>query len=296
MGPRLKRALIIARTLCVTCAVVALVACSAVRLAYNQAPGLAYWWVDGYADLNDPQSVQLRRDIDTFFAWHRVNELPFYVTRLQQWQRLVASDSTPELVCMQFEHLRAAYLRMVDRGLEPMARLALTTTPAQLQHMQRQFAKGNKKFETDFVRVNAEERVETLLERATDRYETVYGDLTTAQIQLLRERIRLSPFDAQRIHTERLRRQSDLLKTLRDLQAERGTTTAAAGTALRAWHDRVMQSPVPGAAAYNEALVRNGCEQWSAVHNTTTPEQRTHAVRVLKDYETDLRALVTEPH
>ena len=272
-----------------------LVACSAVRLAYNQAPGLAYWWIDGYADLNDAQSVQLRRDIDAFFDWHRSSELPAYIQRLQQWQRLAAADSHAELVCSQFEHLRAAYLRSLDRSLVPMARLARTLSPAQLAHMQRHYAKGNQQFEEDYVRVSTEERVDTLLERASDRYETIYGDLNRAQVQLLRERIRVSPFDGQRVHSERLRRQTDLLKTVRDLQSDRNASLNVAEAALRGWHDRVMQSPVSGFAAYSDALVRNGCEQFAALHNTTTPEQRAHAVRVLKDYETDLRALLAEP-
>lgn len=286
---------IIARGLFLAALALVLVACSTIRLAYNQAPSLAYWWIDGYADLNEVQTTQMRRDIDGFFAWHRSNELPGYITRLQQWQQLAQADSQTDQVCTQFEALRGAYLRLIDRSLEPMARLALTLTPVQLQHLQRKYAKNNLEFEKNYIRVSDEERLDNLMERALDRYETLYGTLTGAQLKLLRERIRQSPFDAQRINTERLRRQTDLFKTLRELQAERGATPASASVALRRWHDRVMQSPIPGFASYSDALVRNGCEQFAAVHNTTSPEQRAHAVRVLKDYETDLRALAA-PH
>ena len=292
--PATNKARIIARGLLLTALALVLAACSAVRLAYNQAPSLGYWWIDGYADLNDAQTTVMRRDIDSFFAWHRSSELPSYISRLQQWQQLAAADSTPDQTCAQFTQVQTAYLRMIDRALEPMARLATTLTPAQLQHMQRHYAKGNKEFEGNYVRVSAEERLENLLERATDRYETLYGDLSDAQLKLLRERIRQSPFDGPRVHAERLRRQSDLLKTLRELQAERSATPTAAVAALRGWHDRVMQSPTPGFPAYGDALVRSGCEQFAALHNTTTAEQRAHAVRVLKDYETDLRALVAQ--
>jgi Family of unknown function (DUF6279) len=286
---------IIARRLLLGTLALALVACSAVRLAYNQAPSLAYWWIDGYADLNEVQTVQMRRDIDGFFAWHRSSELPGYIARLQQWQRLAQTDSQADQVCTQFDAVRSGYLRMIERGLEPMARVALTLTPDQLQHLQRKHTKNNLEFEKNYIRVSDEERLDNLMERALGRYETVYGGLTDPQLKLLRERIRQSPFDAQRVNTERLRRQADLLKTLRDLQAERGANTASAVVALRRWHDRVMQSPTPGFAAYSDSLVRSGCEQFAALHNTTSPEQRAHAVRVLKDYETDLRALA-EPH
>ena len=286
---------IIARGILLTALAAVLVACSAVRLVYNQAPSLSYWWIDGYADLNEAQTAQVRRDIDGFFAWHRSSELPGYITRLQQWQRLAQNDSQAEQVCAQFDVVRSAYLRMVDRSLEPLARVALTLTPSQLQHLQRKQAKNNQEYEKRYLRVSEEERLDNLMERALDRYETLYGGLTDTQLKLLRERIRLSPFDAQRVNVERLRRQSDLLKTLRELQAERNPSTASAVVALRHWHDRVMQSPIPGFASYSDSLVRNACEQFAAVHNTTSLEQRAHAVRVLKDYETDLRSL-TEPY
>ena len=290
-----RKAGIIARSLLLSVLALSLAACSAVRLAYNQAPSLSYWWIDGYTDLNDAQSTVLRKDIDAFFIWHRSSELPTYITRLQQWQQLAVIDSRPDLACGQFAQLRAAYLRLIERGLEPMARLALSLTPAQLNHLQRHHAKGNREFEERYLNVSAEERLDNLLERAVDRYETLYGDLSAAQIALLREHIRQSPFDPQRIQAERLRRQSDLLRTVRDLQTHRPATPALAVVALRDWHDRVMHSPTPGFPAYSDALVRSGCEQFSALHNTTSFEQRAHAQRRLKDYESDLRALIAAP-
>ena len=280
-------------------------ACSATRLAYNQAPNLVYWWIDGYTDLNDPQSVQLRRDIDDFFAWHRSTELPIYTGMLLQWQQLAAKDSTAQITCIQFERLRSSYLRLIDRSLEPLARLALQLTPDQLQHMERHYAKSNQVFEKDYLRGSPEQRLDRLLDKAISRYETLYGTLNDAQITLLTNRLRQSAFDPQRVHAERLRRQSDLLQTLRSLLGHTGgnngssssattppATHAAAVVALRAWHDRVMRAPVPGFHAYSESLVREGCEQFAALHNSTSPEQRAHAVDVLKGYEQDLRALM----
>ena len=285
---------IIARVLMLALLGLVLGGCSALRLAYNQAPSLSYWWIDGYADLNEAQTGQMRRDIDAFFAWHRSTELPGYIQRLQQWQQMAQADSSADLACNQFDALRGAYLRLVDRSLEPMARLALTLTPAQLQHLQKKYDKNNREFEQRYIRVSEEERIDNLMERALDRYEPLYGELSSAQMTLLRERVRSSPFDAQRVHAERLRRQGDLIRTVRELQAERGATVATATTALRRWHERVMRSPLPGFAAYSDSLVRNACEQFAAVHNTTSAEQRQHAVRVLKDYETDLRSLTPQ--
>src|SRR5690606_39836320 len=82
---------------------------------------LTYWWVDGFVDLNDDQSVQLRKDIRQFFDWHAFSEMPQYADRLLQWQDLVRNDTSAEQACGQFQAMRQAYLRGIERSVEPLA-------------------------------------------------------------------------------------------------------------------------------------------------------------------------------
>ena len=266
-------------------------ACSTLRLAYSQAPTLGYWWIDSFVDLSDSQSVRLRRDIDGFFAWHAREELPVYADRLRQWQTLATKDSNPDLACSQFTVLQQAYLRAIDHSVEPLARLAVSLTPAQLDHLQRHQAKSNRTFEDEWLHVSLAERRERLLNKAEDRYESLYGDLNRAQIEALRSRVQRSSFDPQRVQAERVRRQTDLLSTLKAAKAD----PAQAPKILRGWHERVMSSPTPGFPAYSQQLIREGCEQFAALHNSTSAEQRLHAVGVLKGYESDLRSIFEQP-
>jgi hypothetical protein len=171
--------------------------------------------------------VQMRQDIDGYFAWHRSAELPLYASRLTQWQALVKQDITPEQTCAQFEVVKAAYLRMVERSLEPLARLALQLTPAQLEHLQRHHDKGNETFEKDFLRGSPAQRLDKRLEQAMDRYETLYGPLSAAQATMIKTGLQQSPFDPQRSLAERLRRQTDLQKTIRQMQAAAPANGAA---------------------------------------------------------------------
>ena len=254
---------IIARRLWLALALVAalftLGACSTTRLAYNQAPNLLYWWLDGYMDFDATQSDQARQDIDAFMAWHRSTELPAYARQLQQWQTLAMQDITPAQACTQFDAVRSALLRASERGLEPLTRLALRLTPEQQAHLQRHQAKSNESFESDFMRGSPEQR---------------------------------------------LRRQTDLRQTLQVIRHIAGTgetngsgngpVAAAALDASRSYLARVMNSPTPGFSAYSQTQVQHGCTQFAALHNATTPEQRTNAMRVLKGYEDDLRALVAQ--
>jgi hypothetical protein len=294
---------IIARRLCQTLALVALVlvlgACSTARLAYNQAPNLLYWWLDGYMDFTSAQSPQARQDIDAFLAWHRSNELPTYARQLQQWQALATQDITPAQACTQFEAVRAAVQRASERGLEPLTPLEQQLSPEQLAHLQRHQAKSNESFEKDFVRGSPEQRLSQRLDKAVSRNEMLYGRLSPAQRELLQSSLQQSPWDAQKTQQERLRRQSDLLQTLQTVQALKngngnGVVNAAALNATRSYLARVLQSPTPGYSAYSQTQVQHGCTQFAALHNTTTPEQRANAVRVLKGYEDDLLALVAQ--
>jgi hypothetical protein len=299
----LNNARIIARTFLVTVTVivtlVAVTACSTVRLAYNQAPNLAYWWLDGYADLNGAQTTQVRQDIDRFMDWHRSNELPLYTTVLQQWQSLAPQDITPVQACSQFETVRGALQRAGERSLEPLTRLALSMSEPQQKYLQRQQAKSRDKFEKEFLRGSPEQRLNRRLDKTTDRFETFYGRLSPAQREQLRRDLQASPFDAQKSLQERLRQQAELRQHIAALQVAYPSMAGftSPGPALdssRQVMSRLLQSPTPGYAAYSESMVRHSCEMFARLHNSTTPEQRAHAVRVLQDYEADLRVLTVQ--
>jgi hypothetical protein len=292
----LNNARIIARTLLVIVTVLVIGACSTLRLAYNQAPSLAYWWLDGYADFNGAQTTQVRQDIDRFMDWHRQTELPGYTTVLQQWQTLAPQDITPAQACSQFETVRAALQRASERSLEPLTRVALTMTEPQLKNLQRQQAKSRDKFEKEFLRGRPEQRLDRRLDKTADRFEKLYGRLAPAQREQLRQDLQASPFDADRSLQERLRQQAELRQHIAALQAAYPsmagfTSPAPALESSRQVMNRLLQSPTPGYAAYSESMVRHGCDMFARLHNSTTPEQRAHAVRVLKDYEADLRVL-----
>jgi hypothetical protein len=264
-----------------------LTACTAARLAYNQAHNATYWWLDSHVDFNNGQSTPVRGDINAFFQWHRTNELPVYAGLLQRWQTLASQDMSASQVCAEFDVIRQRIDRAADASVQPMARLALQLDAAQLEHLKGRQARSNEEFADDFLQASEEARVSKRFDRALSRSEMLYGSLSDVQKDLLRNSIKASPFDPQRTQAERLRRQADLLRTVKDAQAAPDTATER----VRAHIARIIQSPTPGYKAYSDELVRQGCAQFAQLHNTTSPEQRANAVRVLKGYEDDLRVL-----
>ncbi|WP_300660748.1 DUF6279 family lipoprotein [Hydrogenophaga sp.] len=266
---------------------VTLAACTAARLAYNQAHNATYWWLDSHVDFNNGQSTPVRGDINAFFQWHRTNELPVYAGLLQRWQTLASQDMSATQVCAEFDVIRQRIDRATEASVQPMARLALQLDAAQLEHLKSRQAKSNEEFADDFLQASEAARIDKRFERALSRSEMLYGTLSAAQKEQLRASIKASPFDPQRTQAERLRRQADLLKTVKEAQAAPDT----AAERVRAHIARIVQSPTPGYQAYSDDLIRQGCAQFAQLHNTTSPEQRANAVRVLKGYEDDLRVL-----
>jgi hypothetical protein len=282
---------IMARRVLRLCAVLAMAAtlagCAATRLAYNQAPTLSYWWIDRHVDLNETQTGQTREDLQAFFQWHRRQELPSYASLLRQWQSMAVNEVSPAQACTQFEDIRVRLDRAAEETVEPFARLAVRLSPEQLENLRKQQAKSNEEFVKDFLSGSPEQRLRKRLDKAIERSESFYGKLDAAQRDLLRGLLQRSPFDPQRTQSERLRRQADLLQTVRDAQAE----PAKAEQLVREHIARIRRSPLPGYDAYTQELVRQGCAQFATLHNSMSADQRANAVRKLKGYEDDLLVL-----
>ena len=69
-------ATIIAKRVALSLACVGLVACSGLKLAYDNLPTLSYWWLDDYFDISQPQSAPLKTGLADLRQWHITTELP----------------------------------------------------------------------------------------------------------------------------------------------------------------------------------------------------------------------------
>ena len=277
---------------------VLLTGCSVLRIAYSQAPTLAYWWIDGYVDLNDAQSAKLRDAIDRWFEWHRRTELPRYAALLARAQREVME---PTLSAAQLCAWRDEAQRRLDAALDEatpaFAALMLTLTPEQIRHMQAKMAKSSEELKRDFAQADKAERARGAFKRTLERYENLYGKLDEAQRKKLGELLAASPFDAERWLAERERRNAELIALLttvaasgRDAEAARAQAQAQA--AVRVLAERALRSPRPDHRAYQERLTQENCALAAAMHNATTSAQRQYARNKLKGWEDDVRLVV----
>jgi len=282
----------------------ALGGCSAIKIAYNQAPELAYWYLNDYVDFSSEQSLPVKAELARFHAWHRQTQLPGYIEQLQSFQRQVAGDLTPTQACAAVAEVRRGFMTIVER-MEPVAaKQALSLDAAQLQTIERHLAKGNTEYRKDYLEGTPKAISARRMKQATKRAEMLYGRLDAPQIEVLQKLLDESVFDARRAYAERLRRQQDVLLTLRAATAAStgglsgaGSAPAAAAsmrTAVRGLMDRAITSPNSAYRAYADQIAEERCQMVAQFHNSTSPLQRQKAAETLRDYETDARMLLTQ--
>jgi hypothetical protein len=257
--------------------------CGAVRFAYGQGPDLAYWWLDGYADFNDLQTPRLRNAIEAWFRWHRSTQLSDYAQFLARAQIQAADNVTPAQVCRLYDEAMARLDPMLDRGLPMVVETVRSLTPAQLVHMERKYAKVNAQFRDDYLQSDPAQRLTESVNRTVD----------DAQRERLVRAIAASPFDPQLWLKERVLRQQEILATLRRLSAERASADQTLA-ALRMLAEHAQHSPREAYLGYQERLYQYNCNLAAQLHNSTSREQRQTAVKKLKSWEEDARALAAD--
>ena len=267
-----------------------LTACSAVKLAYNQGPELAYLRLDGYFDFNDAQTVRVKEELHQVQRWHRSTQLPAYIESVKKWQALLPGEVTEAQVCDIADDIRAKLLAISSRAEPAVAELAPTLDKSQLAFLQRKFTKLNREYQEDFLEGSAQHRIDKRLKKAVSRAEMLYGSLDDKQVGLLRTQVAQSVFDAQVSLAEHQRRQQDALQTLTPLIGGAGTP-AQARTAVRGYFERSLNSPNPAYRSYQDRLTRDNCKTLAVLHNSTTTAQRAKAVATLGDYGRDFKIL-----
>jgi uncharacterized coiled-coil protein SlyX len=169
----------------------------------------------------------------------------------------------------------------------------MSLAPEQLAYLEHQYEKKNGEYRKDWVRLPAPELRDKRFKQFLERSQMIYGTLEEPQRAVLRRQLEQSMFDPRRLLAERQRRQQDVLRTLRQI-AGKPVSIEQARTLMRGLFERLQESPDSAYRAYQQALFEEGCRSLSALHASTTPEQRAAAARRLRAYQRDVRELTTQ--
>ena len=269
---------------------VLVVGCSAVRLGYNTAPTLAYWWLDTYFDFDGEQSLRLRADLQAVQDWHRKEELPLLIQALKELQGMAPKPITPAQVCATVASLQTRIQVMLERAAPAIAAIAPTLQADQIAQVAGEFSKRDKKWREDWLEGTQAERTERRVKQIVERAETLYGSLEPAQIAIVKAQVQTSSFDGLRNHRELQRRHKDALQVLNTLRTGKATPAQALSD-IRGLLDRTLKAPDPAYRQYIERMTQESCAATAAVHNSSSGSQRAHLLQTLQDYEADARAL-----
>jgi hypothetical protein len=268
-----------------------LTACGAIKLTYNNADSLIYWWLDGYVDFTVDQKVHVKNEMQAFHQWHRKTQLPAFADIAHSLQKMSASDVTAAQLCTFADKIQERLLPPLSAHIEPQVLWLVThLTPAQIKSIEEKYAKTNEKWLDEWQPKTKATLIKNTEKSILERTDSLYGSLDDEQRKWLRETIRTSPFDAKTAYAERLRRQQDLLDVLKDIQAKK-LSSDAAKEPMRAVLQRSLVSPNPANKAYAEKMREYNCDLYAKLHNKTNPEQRKHALSKLIDYERDFKIL-----
>ncbi len=270
-----------------------LAGCGAVRFGYNQGPELAYWWLDRYVGFTDMQTPVVRDALGDWFAWHRRTQLPDYVQQMVRLRSEVRADTTPAQMCRWFDEVRSRSDLAIDKALPAFGTVARSITPKQMAQLQRNHDKRTVEFRDEYLQADLRERLEASVQRAIERFERIYGRLGEAQKAVIRREVEGSPFDADKWALERDARQRDLVKTMLQIQADRASPEQTLAL-LRALLERNQRSANEAYRVYQDRLVQFNCEFAAKVHNATTLPQRDAALKRIKGWEDDFRALAAQ--
>jgi hypothetical protein len=266
-------------------------ACSAIKLAYNNLPELSYWWLDGYLDFDGTQTPKVRDELAQLLDWHRQNELPRIAELLKEAQALAPGEVTPAQACALADRIRERLLAVTERAEPAGTELALSLTDAQLQQLERKYAKNNATYRKDWLDRTPAQVHEKRYDQFLDRTEDFYGRLTTEQRDLLKQQVAQSVFNPQLADAERRKRQQEALVLLRGFSSNK-PSPAEARAALHGYIQRIAEPPPGPWRDQQQALLQEGCRNTAVLHNGTSASQREQAVRRLQAYQNDLRQLM----
>lgn len=270
--------------------VMAVSGCSNLKFVYNQAPELAYWWIDAYADFASEQKHDAREALQSFFRWNRLTQLNDYSAMLARMESSAGATVTPVQVCKWRDEALAKTDAATEQALPAIVKLLRTFTPAQIDHVAERHEKKNRDWVKERMQDQPEDRIKASLKRSRQWTDLLYGDLTTAQRDLLTQGMAQSPFDPRLALAERRARQQEMVATMRKVSAGNLSDDAAAA-AVRTLAQHMRQSPDAAYRAYQDKLQQHQCMLAAQLHNSTTPPQRIAAAKRLRGWQDDLREL-----
>lgn len=279
-------------------------ACSMTRIGYEMVPTLAKWEIEEFVTFDDQQQAIADQRLESLHEWHRLTQVPVYVGWLDQViQRLeplanrkAGEGSGQESTALTIGEL-AAWRReafgtiepVLREMAEPIAQIALTFSPAQLDEIELALTERNKSVREEYRPADAKEAADGRVARWRDRLEFFIGDLSEKQQAWLDHKVRALPLN-NGWWEARLRRQKRMMAMLRGLIQQQASMTEAVSQVREYFQD--YESPTDSRDLIRrDQLARASDQMLAELLEIGSATQFEHARGVFAGFAADLRSI-----
>ncbi|WP_428774473.1 DUF6279 family lipoprotein [Vibrio sp.] len=157
-----------------------LLGCST-RLVYNNLDWLALQYIDDYVDLSEPQQQLVSDKVAQLSEWHRKQEIPSYISHLDQLLSTDLHSLTAQDVIWQQQQFRLHWQRLMQK-LEPeLYSLSLQLTPEQMEQLLNNIRKRHIKYKRRYQNMSESQIRQRYTERINEQLTDWLGTLNPAQ-------------------------------------------------------------------------------------------------------------------
>ena len=269
-------------------AVLLTASCSAFEFAYNNAPSFVASEVEDAFDLDGDQVTQLEDGLQQFFIWHRQQELPRYRQFMETAASAISDGITADDFLELSAELRLAWQRSLARAIDHLSEIALTLTPAQIDHYQQYFIDESDEYD-DYLQMSVQQREIFSVKRGVKRLQRWFGRLDETQQTKISQRLQQLPDFYPAWINYREARQQALLEALRAASVK-GISPAQLKYIL-----------IDPTSSYAQVFEQERSAYWRVyaefiedISGLLRPSQLQHAVERLQDYADVVNDLMTD--
>ena len=270
-------------------ALATITACSTTQMAYNNADWFVTRVANDYLDLSPEQEEAWSPTLVRVLKRHRDEDLSHIVAFLINLERLVGKGLTQsklECVSRQLEDL---YRRTARLAVDAASPLLIGLSDAQIRHLEDRLRQRRVDFRRAFIEGSPSQRLDSRVERVRQRTVRWTGDLTPAQIALIREAVATWPDVAPDWDRYRTRKQRQFLALVR----QRPSRATMDRFLIRWWVEYADRPPV--LRQKHELLKQGLIRLLVSLDRSFSDEQRTRLIENIRDLRSDLQGLLPHP-
>ena len=263
-----------------------LASCSGTTFVYNRLDVILPWYIDDYAELNGHQDAYLDEVLTPFLNWHRKQELPAYLSIIDDIEAHLDDTLTEADVAEIFSEFEAAWLRIEAKGLGWLLDLGGQLSDKQMANVIEALWEQQEEFQEEYLERDDAEFYEDSYDNLLDNMEEFLGNVSDAQ----RQQLRLAANALQRSDVEWLKERAEWIQELSVLlDSEPGWE--------RAVRDSVQQRREKPALKYREIYTHNMSIIFNvvaAVVNSRSERQDKYLRNRLAELREDLKDLADQ--